>query len=201
MHLALIRSGIAGPLILLAVIVLVAAMPAAETWLVYNRALIDGGEVWRLLTGHLTHTNSEHLLLNTAGLVLLWILHGQHYRLWPFFGMTALLCLVTGVALYLFSPGTEIYLGLSGVLHGLIIWGGLLDIRARWRTGYLLVAGTWIKVGLEQWFGASADTAGMIGAEVAIDAHLWGTAAGMLLGLPALERRAGPANKEVSQPS
>lgn len=201
MRLALIRSGIAGPLILLAVIVLVAAVPAAEPWLVYNRALIGGGDFWRLLSGHLTHTNTDHLLLNAAGLALLWILHGQHYRLWPFLGASALLGLGTGLALYLFSPGTEVYLGLSGVLHGLIIWGGLLDIRARWRTGYLLVAGTWIKVGLEQWFGASAETAGMIGAEVAIDAHLWGTAVGMLLGLPALRRRTGPVSKEASQPS
>ncbi|WP_323846315.1 rhombosortase [Microbulbifer magnicolonia] len=188
--------GLGGPFLLFAGLLLCAVgAPLLEAHLVYERALVTQGEVWRLLTAHLTHTNLQHLLL-------LWILHGPHYRTRTFLAATAVTALATGACLHLFSPQTDVYLGLSGVLHGLIIWGGCLDIRARWRTGYLLVAGTWIKVGLEQWFGASADTAQMIGAEVAIDAHLWGAVAGTLWGLPTLIRSAGRAGGAgVAEPS
>jgi membrane associated rhomboid family serine protease len=46
---------------------------------VYHRNLIAQGEIWRLFTGHLLHTNGYHLLLNLAALVMLWALHGRFY--------------------------------------------------------------------------------------------------------------------------
>ncbi|MFD1216734.1 rhombosortase [Microbulbifer celer] len=183
------RSGLAGPLYLLGIIASVwLCAPVLEPWLVYDRTAIAGGEIWRLLSGHLTHTNLHHLLLNSAGLALLWILHGMHYKIPRFFSAVALIGLGIGIGLYLISPDTDIYLGLSGVLHGLIIWGGMLDIRAGMRTGYLLVAGGWGKVMWEQWFGASGATAQMIDAAVAVDAHLLGAMFGTLLGIMSLIR-------------
>ena len=71
-----------------------------------------------------------------------------------------------------------------------------------WRL--LTVAGTWIKVAMEQYFGASAATAQMIGAAVAVDGHLWGSLTGTALSLLTLLRRAGPAqekNERAVQPS
>lgn len=200
---ALLRQqGFGGPVLLcVAVLGCWLLAPALTPRLEYDRsAIIASGEIWRLLSGHLLHTNLQHLLLNGAGLLLLWILHGQHYRTRPFLGATAFTALMTGLGLLWFSPQTDIYVGLSGVLHGLIIWGGCLDIRARWRTGYLLVAGTWIKVGWEQHFGASEATAQLIDAAVAVDGHLWGSVAGTILGLRALLHPAAPS-KDVKEPS
>ncbi|MEE9338293.1 MAG: rhomboid family intramembrane serine protease, partial [Methylococcaceae bacterium] len=44
--------------------------PAPEQ-LIYDRALISQGEIWRLLTAHLVHLDSEHLILNLAALLVL----------------------------------------------------------------------------------------------------------------------------------
>lgn len=177
------RSGLAGPLYLLLIISAVWLFASVlEPLLVYDRSAITTGEIWRLLSGHLTHTNLQHLLLNSAGLALLWVLHGMHYNIPRFFSAALAIGLGTSLGLFLLFPDTEIYLGLSGVLHGLIIWGGILDVRAGMRTGYLLVVGTWIKVVWEQWSGASGATAQMIDAAVAIDAHLLGAACGTLFG-------------------
>ncbi|WGL15335.1 rhombosortase [Microbulbifer bruguierae] len=198
--------GITGPLTLalLSAIALLFA-PQLEPLLRYDRTLVDHGELWRLLSGHITHTNLHHWALNLAGLALLWILHRQHYRAVTFLAVTVATALWTGVSLHLFSPHIDLYLGLSGVLHGLIIWGGCLDIRARWRSGYLLVAGTWLKVGWEQVCGASAATARLIDAQVALDAHLWGAVAGSLLGAivlatisPRPKKRSAAAPQQVA---
>lgn len=179
--------GLSGPLILFAAVAICTLFARQlEPLLVYDRALANQGELWRLLSAHLTHTNLQHLMLNLSGLALLVVLHGPHYRTLAFLAATTVTALVTGIGLHLFSPDTSVYLGLSGVLHGLIIWGGCMDIRARWRTGYLLVLGTWIKIALEQWYGASGETAQLIDADVAVDAHLWGAIAGSLLGLGVL---------------
>ncbi|WP_158681604.1 rhombosortase [Microbulbifer pacificus] len=190
------QQGLGGPLLLFAAVLGCWLMaPVLTPLLEYDHRAIAGGEFWRLVSGHLPHTNLQHLLLNGAGLLLLWILHGPHYRVGRFVVTTAAVALGTGLGLLLFSPQTDVYVGLSGVLHGLIIWGGCLDIRARWRTGYLLVAGTWIKVGWEQLYGASDATAQMINAAVAVDGHLWGSVAGTVLGLVALLYTTGPAKK------
>ncbi|WP_346838299.1 rhombosortase [Microbulbifer sp. SAOS-129_SWC] len=176
------RCGLLGPLVLFI------AIAACWWWsarlqgpLIYDRALIAQGQWWRLLSGHLTHSGTAHFLLNSAGLALLWVLHRSHYRPANFFGVVALIALGCGLGLYWFSPATQLYLGLSGVLHGLVIWGGYRDIASGWRTGYLLVAGTWAKVAWEQLVGASDATARLIGVPVATDAHLWGAATGSLL--------------------
>jgi membrane associated rhomboid family serine protease len=47
--------------------------------LIYNRSLITAGEYWRIISGHFFHSNTNHFLLNTAAVALLWALHGQYY--------------------------------------------------------------------------------------------------------------------------
>ncbi len=38
--------------------------------LVWDRYLIEHGELWRIVTGNFTHTNLAHLIMNAAALVL-----------------------------------------------------------------------------------------------------------------------------------
>ena len=52
---------------------------------IYDSQLIQQGEYWRLLTGHLLHTNTAHLLLNGAAIILLWALHGHFYTIKSYF--------------------------------------------------------------------------------------------------------------------
>lgn len=148
--------------------------------LVYHRDAISDGEFYRFLSGHFFHTNLNHLLLNLAGLLLLWSLHGQYYR-WPQYPIFFITnSLIVSFGLYFFSPELSQYVGLSGVLHGYFLWGALQDIKHKLKSGYLLLAGIVVKIAHEQVYGASDDISQLINANVAIDAHLWGAIAGAL---------------------
>jgi rhomboid family GlyGly-CTERM serine protease len=147
---------------------------------VYQRILVTQGEMWRVLSGHFFHTNGFHFLLNSAAVVMLWALHGQFYTIKKYlivFWVSACIC---AVGIHWFSLNIDQYVGLSGILHGLFIWGAIEDIKAKERTGYLLLIGVILKIAHEQYYGASADVAELIGATVAINAHLWGAIGGLL---------------------
>jgi rhomboid family GlyGly-CTERM serine protease len=152
--------------------------PASGDLLAYNRTEIAQGQIWRIITGHFLHTNFIHFLLNMAGLLLLWALHGQYYKSKQYLTIICLLCVGTSTGLYFFSPNLHWYVGLSGVLHGLFILGAYFDIRAHLKTGWILLLGVWVKILHEQIYGASEDVAKLIDANVAIDAHLFGTLSG-----------------------
>lgn len=154
-----------------------------ESLFIYHRQDIANGELWQLFTGHFFHTNLNHLLLNLGALGLLWLLHGHFYTSSSYSIVFVFCALVTSICIYLFTPSISQYVGLSGVLHGIFIWGALLDIKDREKTGYLLFIGVWLKVAHEQFYGASADVVQMIDANVAIDAHLYGTISGTIIGV------------------
>ena len=148
--------------------------------LVYHRDLITQGELWRLLTGHIFHTNGYHLLLNLAALLMLWALHGHFYQIKQYSILFLTAALTCSLGLYFFTPSVTQYVGLSGVLHGFFVWGALMDIKNKDKTGYLLLIGVCLKIAHEQFYGASSDVSDLIGASVAIDAHLWGAIGGLL---------------------
>ena len=151
--------------------------------LVYQRQLIAKGEIWRLITGHILHTNGYHLLLNLSALFMLWALHKHFYSIKNYTTLFLFCSVTTSIGLYYFDPTLIQYVGLSGVLHGVFVFGALMDINAKDKTGYFLFIGVWLKIAHEQFYGASADVSNLIEASVAVDAHLWGALGGLLFGL------------------
>jgi rhomboid family GlyGly-CTERM serine protease len=151
--------------------------------LVYQRELITQGEVWRLFTGHLLHTNGFHLLLNLAALIMLWALHGRFYSIKNYTALFLLCASSTSMGIYYNTPELTQYVGLSGVLHGIFVFGAIMDIYNKDKTGYLLFIGVWIKIAHEQIYGASSDVSNLIEASVAVDAHLWGAVGGILFSI------------------
>jgi rhomboid family GlyGly-CTERM serine protease len=166
---------------------------------VYQYQLISQGELWRLFTGHFFHTNGFHLLLNLSALILLWALHGQFYSLKSYSLLCISSAMICSLGLFYFSPDIKQYVGLSGVLHGIFIFGAIMDIRHRDKTGYLLFFGVWFKIAHEQYYGASADVANLINATVAIDAHLWGAVGGLLFSCCYLMLALGKFTKKKGQ--
>ena len=126
--------------------------PGWARLLIYQRAEIAAGEVWRLWTGHLVHYNPGHLLWDLAvflpaGLWLEAIKPGLTHR----FYLVAPPAI--SAALFLGEPGLARYAGLSGVATGLMVLLALIqwrrDVHAPvwfWPAVLLLVA---VKILLE----------------------------------------------------
>ena len=85
------------------------------------------------------------------------------------------------VGVMILASDMQSYIGLSGTLHGLFAYYALNEALNGRRSSWLLVLGVIGKVAWEQWFGASASTAELIGARVATEAHLAGLISGLLL--------------------
>ena len=171
-----------GPLIL--AIICIAFFFAGQSMtdvLAYDRYALQSMETWRLISGNLAHTNGYHLLLNLVGLALLWALHGEHYRPVTFLKLFIWCGLGTSLGIYFLSPQLIWYVGLSGALHGIFVWGACMDILNKVRSGWLLLAGVAAKLLFEQLQGSSEDVASLIDASVAVDAHLYGAVCGVLL--------------------
>ena len=91
--------------------------------------------------------------------------------------------LFVSILVWLASPHLSAYVGLSGVLHGVFAWGIIQDFKHKRVSAYLLLAGLIIKLIDERFFSTNDFMANLIGASVAIDAHLYGAIAGIILGV------------------
>jgi rhomboid family GlyGly-CTERM serine protease len=146
----------------------------------FERETILAGEYWRLFSGHVVHLGWAHLLLNLAGLVLVYVLGGN--RLSPAaWGLTGLLgALVIDAGLWLWKPEIQWYAGLSGVLHGWFVVSVIaLGREHGWRVGGPLLALVATKLAWEMWRGPVPGTAELIGASVVVEVHLFGALAGV----------------------
>ncbi len=165
---------IKGPLFIMCIMLFLQLLPTnlqSQFSLISIRFL--DGEIWRIITGNLIHANWNHYLLNTAGLLLVWALHGEYYSFKRLLSHVSLATLSVGSLIVVFSPYGE-YVGLSGVLHYLLAWGAMTDIKRKEHSGWLLFIGLLIKVSYENIFGASIETANLIESAVAVEAHAFG---------------------------
>jgi len=87
--------------------------------------------------------------------------------------------IVTGLGLYWFHPGLIWYVGLSGVLHGLFIYGAIREIRFYPFSGYALLLLICAKLFWEYMNGALPGSESMTGGRVVVEAHLYGAIAGL----------------------
>ncbi len=153
----------------------------------YDRGAIGAGGWWRLLTAHIVHLDTHHLLLNELGLVLMWSLFAADYDAdeWCLIVLTGALAISSG--LWWFSPHVDWYVGASGVLHSVMAAGAARHLMARAWDRWLLIVILSGKLAYEQLGGHEPPL-------VVVDAHLygaiWGFAAGAVLSV--LQPRAVP---------
>ena len=161
----------------------------ARLLLRWERALIVDGELWRLLTGHLVHLGASHLILNLAGLLLVWFLVGRDLK--PLQWVTIFLVSVVTIDLgfWVLNPGLAWYVGLSGVLHGMLAAGIVLAASDARKDLVLLGVLVVAKLFYEQVAGALPGSGTASGGLVIVDAHLYGAVSGAVAG--AIMRRLG----------
>ena len=155
-----------------------AQLPAIQPLLVWQRPFIADGELWRLVSGNLTHTNWPHMIMNSLGLAIITFIFRRYLTSQRLSLLILSIAGFIGITL-LMSPMVW-YAGLSGVLHGLFAWGAIQDIKAKDKLGWVLLIAVIAKVLWEQVSGGSASSAELIGARVAVEAHLAGVLGGLL---------------------
>jgi rhomboid family GlyGly-CTERM serine protease len=155
----------------------------AQEFLRYERAAIASGEIWRLVSGHLVHLGNPHLLMNLAGLLLVWLLVGRLYSTRDWLLAAAFSILAMDAGLWFLDPDIRWYVGLSGLLHGLLAAGAIGGFRAL--PGESVVIGALIaaKVGYEQLVGPLPGSESTAGGAVVVNAHLYGALGGVLFAL------------------
>jgi len=153
----------------------------------YERSTIAAGELWRLVSGNLVHASGQHLLVNLAGLALVSLLFPGDYsrREWSLIALASALAVAAG--LWWGSPEVEWYVGLSGVLHGVLAAGAIAWWRShlRWMA-IVLTAILVVKLAGEQLLGGIGWSGDL---NVIVDAHLYGAVGGTLAGAIVSSRR------------
>jgi rhomboid family GlyGly-CTERM serine protease len=153
---------------------------AGRGWLRYERAAVLAGEAWRLLSGSVVHLGPRHLVLNLAALVALWALAPAAVR-----GRRGALAIAggalgVGAGLLVFAPAVGWYVGVSGVLHGLLAVAARDLVRARDALGIPLALLLLAKLIWESGAGPLPFTAQAAGGPVIVVAHLYGTLGALL---------------------
>lgn len=148
----------------------------------YERGLLLH-EPWRLATAHLTHLGVAHLAMNGVGLLLIWRRLGDAMPVSRWMLTIVLSAAGVNLGLWLFSPDITWYVGLSGVLHGMWAAAAWSRVRTQPGSGYALLSLLVLKLVVEQCSSGAGATAALMGAEVVIDAHLYGALAGLIAGL------------------
>ena len=155
--------------------------PEATALLRYEQSFIAEGQLWRLLSAHVVHLDWAHFSLNAAALMFIWILVG-HFLTQIQWAAT-LLGSALGITLgfYLLLPSLQWYVGLSGVLHALLMAGALIGAFQKDRISMILVAGIIVKLLAEHFYGALSS--GLIEGGVVTESHLFGAFMGTVSAL------------------
>ncbi|MDA7687491.1 rhombosortase [Pseudomonadales bacterium] len=135
---------------------------------------------WQGFSHVLPHLNLKHLSLNLLALLCIAAIFGDAFKSFNWVLALAFSAMASAVGLYFFSPTTDWCVGLSGALHGLMVYAAL---RSHASIVWLLVIAG--KIAIEQvdafsQLGLMSVTSDYIGHAVIIDAHLWGAIGGLI---------------------
>ncbi|RUO36416.1 rhombosortase [Aliidiomarina sanyensis] len=165
-------------------LVLIHFLPGLHPYLVLTE---DGllAQAWRLLTTHLVHLNTYHLVTNILGLFLAAVVLRKYV-----FGRTMLNVMVFAglfaALLPLAFSEQPVFVGFSGILHGLVAYAGIVMVKQGQKVGFAVLALLIAKLVLDM---AGADTVDpWLNAQVAYLAHLGG-ALGGVIAVPSLQKR------------
>ena len=148
--------------------------------LAWDRDGLASGQAWRLLSGHFVHLGWSHLLLNLAGLALVAWLVGKRFswQRWLVIGAFSIAAIDAGF--WFLYPNLGWYVGLSGMLYGLLVAGLLAGVLQRDREAIILSVFIVAKLAWEQLVGPLPASESTAGGRVIVEAHLYGALGGLL---------------------
>ena len=149
----------------------------------YEQSSISDGEIWRLFSAHLLHLNWSHLWLNILALIIIYSLTYNYVRVSVWWYATLLSSVGITLLLYFFMSEIEWYIGLSGLLHSLIVMGSIAGIAHGRKEFYVLLIFICLKIILEQFFNPVSENIISMDANVIVNAHFYGAVMGLISSL------------------
>lgn len=148
----------------------------------YDRAAVDAGEWWRLLSANFVHLGWWHLFLNALSLVLLVMLCPERLSAGEWLRRVLLVSLGMSLGLHWFVPSLGSYVGLSGMIYGLFLLG--LGRQAAGRDGIAIASLVFLagRILWELTIGAPESEQRLIGGGVVAESHLSGVVAAAIYG-------------------
>ncbi len=146
----------------------------------YDRLAIAGGDYWRLLSAHFVHLGVPHLALNLAGVALVWLLVGRLYNTRQWIMVAAISILAMDAGFWFLDAGLRWYVGLSGLLHGLLLAGAIRGLRSLPGESVVICVAVVAKLVYEQVAGPLPGSESAAGGAVVVNAHLYGAVGGAL---------------------
>jgi len=144
----------------------------------FDRGLIDSGHYWLLFSGHIVHLNWSHWALNMGGLAVVAFFFSPYGNIRQWLLVVFVSASFVGLGLYWLNPELVTYVGLSGVLHGLFIYGAIHERQRYPASGIALLVLLIGKLIWEFFNGALPGSEDLTAGHVITDAHLYGAIGG-----------------------
>jgi rhomboid family GlyGly-CTERM serine protease len=162
---------------LLAICSLLAALAgdAGREWLRWDRDGLSTGQVWRTVTGHFVHLGWTHFLLNMCGLVLVWLIVGSRLGVKRWIMLIAASIVGMNLGFWFLDPELQWYVGMSGLLHALLLGGLIVGFRSNPGESALIAAFVVAKLVFEQVAGPLPGSESASGGAIIVNAHLYGS--------------------------
>ena len=140
----------------------------------FDRQQILSGEIWRIWTGHLVHTNSSHFSLNIVAAIIIYFTFFTGIKLGELLLCGFVFASLISVTLLCVYPGLAWYNGLSGLLHALVAYFSVRLARDEDKIFWAALVVVWLKV-LVEGIRAHSGYENLVGdMAVIIEAHLIG---------------------------
>ncbi|HFC92357.1 MAG TPA: rhombosortase [Leucothrix mucor] len=152
--------------------------------LLFLRENIQQGELWRIWTGNLIHSNYTHLGLNLSGFWLFVFIFKELINAIQLMLSLAILISGVGLGLYFLNPELYWYAGLSGALYGLFIVGAFYALVDKdFITGVSIIIVIPVKIIWDHLHNTGQLNADLIGVPVSTDSHIYGISTAFFIGI------------------
>ena len=150
---------------------------------IYQRQLLEQGQLWHLFSGHFAHLNGKHLILNLIAWIIIFFLGISYLSPLRWIILLLILSLTISAGLYYFIPEVTYYGGLSGVLHGYFAYILVMWIKNQQKFAWIILFLLIIKTLVENFSDTGSSTAEYLNIQVVTEVHLIGVIVGTLSAL------------------
>lgn len=115
----------------------------------FDRQQVLSGEIWRIWTGHLVHTNISHFALNIVAAIIIYFTFFTRIKSGELLLYGSVFATLISVTLLCIHPSLDWYNGLSGLLHALVAYFSVRLARDEDKIFWAGLVIIWMKVLVE----------------------------------------------------